>query len=153
MALQSMTAIANITLQSASTLVSFSGIPSNYRDLVIVFVGIGTGDENLTPIINGSSSDFSWVQMTSGPAGSTGTNNSIGRVATSQTLGVLQFFDYSQTNKHKSFFVETNVTGSERRQLAARWAQTAAINTIGLSIRTGLSFTAGSTFSLYGRIA
>lgn len=153
MALQSMTAIANITLQQASTSVTFSGIPSNYRDLIIVFVGVGTGDENLTPIINGSSVDFVWVQMTSAPGTSTGTNNSIGRVATSQTMGMLQFFDYSQTNKHKTFLVETNVTGSERRQLLARWSQSAAINTLGLSIRTGLSFTAGSTFSLYGRIA
>lgn len=153
MALQSMTALASVTLQATSTSVTFSGIPSHYRDLVIVFVAVGTGDENLTPIINGSSSDFVWVQMTSAPITSIGTNNSIGRVATSQTMGMLQFFDYSQTNKHKTFLVETNVTGSERRQLIARWSQSTAINTIGLSIRTGLSFTTGSTFSLYGRIA
>jgi len=154
MALQSTTALATVTLQQSTSTVTFSGIPNTYRDLIIVFVATGSGDENLTPIFNGSSSDFSWVQMTTGPAGNSGTNNSIGRIAGSnQTFGMMEIFDYAQTNKQKTFLVTTNVTGSERRQLAARWAQTTAINSISLAIRTGYIWSSGSTFALFGRIA
>jgi len=145
------TQINSVTLAASSASVTFSGIPQNYRDLVLVFVGTSSSDENLTPTINGSSSDFSWVQMTSAPTSNSGTNNSIGRVAgSSQTFGTLQFMDYSATDKHKTFLVRTNVTGTEVRQLAARWAQTTAITSIGLAIRTGFTWNSGSTFTLYG---
>lgn len=144
------TQINSITLAAASSSVTFSSIPQNFRDLVLIFVGSGTGDENLTPIINGSSLDFTWTQITTAPTSNSGTNNSIGRVATTQTMGILHFLDYSQTDKHKTFLVRTNIAGTEARQLAARWAQTSAISSISLGIRTGFSFTVGSTFNLYG---
>lgn len=138
---------------SVDTLVTFSSIPSGYKDLIIVFNVTATGDENLTPTINGSGSNFTWTQLTSAPSAGIGTNNSIGRVAGgNRTTGELQFFDYSATNKHKLFYVQTNVTGafSEKRQLAARWAENTAINSIGLAVRTGIAFSVGATFALYG---
>lgn len=146
-------ALANVTLSSNDSQVVFANIPSIYKDLMIVWQGYGTGDENLTPILNGSSSSFSWVQMTAN--GSTlssnaGTNNSIGRVGTVNTAGFLHFIDYSATNKNKFFFVRTDLPSSDMRVLAAKWASTAAINSIALSIRTGHSFTTGSIFTLYG---
>jgi hypothetical protein len=143
-------ALATVTLTGSDSEVVFASIPQDYRDLRLVFVAAGSGDENLTPKINGSSSNFSWVQMTSAPGSGSGTNNSIGRVSTSQTLGVLEFLDYSATDKNKTFFVRTNVTGSEVRQLAACWAQTTAITTVSVSIRTGHSFNSGGYFALYG---
>lgn len=146
-------ALANLTLTGTDAEVTFANIPNTYRDLVIIFQGTGAGDENLTPKINTSSSDFSWVQMTSAPGSSSGANNSIGRVSTDLTMGILQFFDYSATDKHKTFLVRTNVTGSEARQLAARWAQTTAIDSISLAIRTGHNWNSGSTFALYGIVS
>lgn len=143
-------ALANVTLTGSDSSVEFSSIPTTYRDLVIVFVATGSIDENLTFTINGSTSDFTNVQMTSAPASSSGSTNTIGRVGTVQTMGKIEFFDYAQTNKHKSFLVRTNVTGSDARQLAARWGQTTAINSIALGIRLGGSFLTGSTFALYG---
>jgi hypothetical protein len=118
--------------------------------LILVANCVGAADENMTPKFNGSSSDFSWVQMTTGPASSSGTNNSIGRISTSRNYVMLQIFDYAQTDKHKTFLVRTEVSGSEARQLAARWAQTTAINQVSLGIRLGANFQIGSTFSLYG---
>ena len=150
MATQAMTALATVTLTGSDSEVVFASIPQDYRDLRLVFVAAGSGDENLTPKINGSASNFNWVQITSAPNSGSGTNNSIGRVSTSQTLGMLEFLDYSATDKHKTFFVRTNVTGSEVRQLAARWAQTTAITTVSVSIRTGHSFNSGGHFALYG---
>lgn len=147
------TLLNQITLTAASSSVTFSNIPQNFGDLVLSWEAVGSIDENLTPTLNGSSSDFSWVQMTSGPSSGTGTNNSIGRVSTSRNIGKLEFFDYSALDKHKTFLVRTQVSGSEVRQLAARWAQNTAISSIGLGIRTGGSFAIGSTFSLYGVVA
>ena len=146
------TPLATYTVTGSSDAqVVFSSIPTTYRDLIIVFNGTASGDENLTPTFNGSGVDFTWVQMTTGPGSNAGTNNSIGRVAGgSRTIGMLQIFDYAQTDKHKTFFVQTNVTGTERRQLVARWAQTTAINSVGLAIRTGITWSVGSTFALYG---
>lgn len=144
------TPLATVTLASNATSVSFSNIPATYRDLVLIVNGTGTGDENLTPTINGSSSDFSWVQMTSAPGSSSGTNNSIGRFTPDRNIVMIQYFDYAQTDKHKTFLVRTEVSGSEVRQLAARWAQTTAITSVALAIRTGFSFTTGTTFGLYG---
>lgn len=145
------TALSTVTLTSTDAEVLFENIPNTYRDLILTFVATGAADENLTPKINGSSADFSWIQITSGPSSGTGTNNSIGRVGgSSQTMGFLQFFDYAETDKHKSFMVRTNVAGTESRELIARWAQTTAINSISLGIRLGSSFQIGSTFSLYG---
>ena len=143
-------ALATVTLAGTDSEIVFSSITATYRDLVIVSNCVGAGDENLTPKINGSSSNFSWVQMTSAPGSSSGSNNSIGRVSTSRNFLMLQFFDYSATDKHKTFLVRTEVSGSEARQLAARWAQTTAINEISLGIRLGYNFAIGSTFSLYG---
>jgi len=142
--------LAEITLTSTDSEVVFGSIPNTYRDLVLVANCVGAADENMTPKFNGSSSDFSWVQMTTGPASSSGTNNSIGRISTSRNYVMLQIFDYAQTDKHKTFLVRTEVSGSEARQLAARWAQTTAINQVSLGIRLGANFAVGSTFALYG---
>ena len=150
MAVEAMTALATVNLSGSDSEILFQNIPQDYKDLILVFVAVGSGDENLTPKINNSSSDFSWVQITTGGGNGSGTNNSIGRVSTSQTFGMLEFFDYSATDKKKNFLVTTNVTGSERRILGASWGQTTAINSIGLSIRLGYSFNIGGYFSLWG---
>ena len=142
--------LGTITLSSTDSEIVFSSIPATYRDLILVANCVGAADENMTPKFNNSSSDFSWVQMTSAPGSSSAANNSIGRISTSRNYVMLQIFDYAQTDKHKTFLVRTEVSGSEVRQLAARWAQTTAINEVSLGIRLGANFAIGSTFSLYG---
>lgn len=139
-----------ITLAANTTAVTFSNIDQSYSDLIVVWKASGSIDENLTPILNGSSSDFTWVQMTSGVSYGTGTNNSIGRVSTSTNFGYLRFFDYSASDKNKSFLVRTEIPASELRQLSARWAQNSPITSITLGIRTGGSFLSGGKFYLYG---
>lgn len=150
MATETYIPLATVTLTGNDTQVLFSSIPNTYKDLVIVFDASATSGENMTPTINGSGTDFSWIQMQYAATSNTGTNNSIGSIGTGRNLGILQFFDYSATDKHKSFTVKTSSNASDARLLACRWAQTAAINSIGLSIRLGYSWTTGSKFSLYG---
>jgi hypothetical protein len=65
---------------------------------------------------------------------------------------VMQILDYSATDKHKPCLIRNGtVTVSTTIATAARWGNTAAINS--LEIFTSNTFLAGSTFSLYGRIA
>lgn len=142
--------LANYTLTSNDSFVLFSNIPNTYKDLVIAFEGQGSIDENLVFTINGSTSGFSWVQMTSAPTTGYGTNTSIGRVSTSRTTSSIQFSDYAMTSKSKTFFVTTEVLASEIRFLTGLWSNSQAINSIGLGIRTGGSFLTGSQFRLFG---
>ena len=142
-------ALATVTLGGSDAEIEFASIPSSYRDLVLIGNSVGaSGGENLTPKVNGSSSDFTWVQMTSGLVSNTGSNNSIGAMGTGNTFIRLDFLDYSATDKHKTFIAQTRTT-ADLRVLAARWAQTTAISSVSVSIRTGFTFSAGSTFSLY----
>ena len=142
--------LATVTLTGNDSQILFSSIPNTYRDLVIVFDVSATSGENLTPTLNGSGSNFSWVQLSYGDSSGAGTNNSIGAIYPGGTIGRLEFLDYAQTNKHKTFFVTTSGNTGDNRLLASRWASTNAINSIGLSIRLGHSWTMGSVFSLYG---
>lgn len=150
MATETYIPLATVTLTANDTQVLFSSIPNTYKDLIIVFDASATSGENMTPTINGSSADFSWVQVNYSNSSNVGTNNSIGSIGTGRNLGVLQFFDYSATDKQKMFTVKTSANASDVRILGCRWAQTAAISSIGLSIRLGYSWTTGSKFSLYG---
>lgn len=142
--------LATLTLSSTDAEVVFTSIPNIYKDLVIVFDATSTGDENLAIKINNSTSDFSNVQMTSAPTETVGTTYNMGRVAGSNpTMGSLEFMDYAATDRHKYFFLRTDYS-AEHRHLVARWAQNAAISQISLSMFNGFSFSAGSTFSLFG---
>jgi hypothetical protein len=142
--------LATVTLTGNDSQILFSSIPSTYRDLVIVFDASSTGGENLTPTLNGSGSDFAWVQLSYGDISGSGTNNSIGAIYTGRTMGHMEFLDYAQTDKHKVFYTTTAGNTGDVRVLVSRWAQTTPINSIGLSIRLGHSWTTGSVFSLYG---
>jgi hypothetical protein len=154
MALQSMTALASITLQEASASVTFSGIPQNYRDLVLSYSAIGASGQATVLQLNGSSADASQVFMFfSGSTTGSGTDTFLigGAISTSPGVNILQFFDYSSTDKHKTYLIRSDRAADATIAYAARWAQTAAINSIRVSTGSG-NFSTGGTFSLYGRI-
>jgi hypothetical protein len=161
MALQSTTAISTITLQSASSSVTFSGIPNTYRDLILVVNGNVTGSLTTRLRFNtDAGSNYFYVSA----AG----DNANGAYSTSATnTGIIplpdfadnaafqhvyQIIDYSQTNKHKSVMVRAGVSGTSPNMVAGRWSSTVAINALSISASAN-AYTAGSTFSLYGRIA
>lgn len=162
MALQSTTALATITLQQASGQVIFSGIPTSYRDLIIVANADGTVQTELYLRFNeDTSSNYHSVRMQA--SGSTIGGNS----QTSATFlrlngngdimpdfsfsAIIQFLDYSVTNKHKQVLSRTN-SSNGLDACAGRWSNTGAIESITLYPNAG-SFEAGSTFCLYGRVS
>jgi len=62
---------------------------------------------------------------------------------------ILQFFDYSATNKHKSVLSRSDTATYGTGATANRWGSTAAISSILLYPNMNL-FESGSTFHLYG---
>lgn len=160
MALQSTTAIATITLQQASNEVVFSGIPENYRDLILVAGYANSSASNLFAYMNGVTSGYSIVLMSGSSAGAysgTETRNEIiifdraAPPANQPVTVVMQFMDYSATDKHKTMLYRSNST-NETLAGVARLGTTDVVNQVRLYANAG-SWNVGSTFSLYGRIA
>jgi hypothetical protein len=163
MALQSMTALASITLQEASASVSFSGIPQNYRDLILI-VNATIPTEGVPRLrINGDAgNNYSYLAIyANGGAQSFGANNEsfirLGHTGTgfsgNQFMCVAQFMDYSAVDKQKTVISRNNDDSVRALSAtASRWASTTAINSI-TCIMSQNTYAAGATFNLYGRIA
>jgi hypothetical protein len=165
MALQSTTALANITLQSASNQVVFSGIPNTYRDLVLVasvkITSTAAGCEPRIKFNGDGGNNYPWVQAFG--TGSTYVSNSgtfssmpftpnyYVSTTNFETL-IFNVIDYSATNKHKTTLSRFNQHDQSVNMIAGRWASTEGINTITID-QLVTSFASGSTFSLYGVIA
>jgi hypothetical protein len=149
-------ALANVTLGSSASTVTFSSISQAYRDLVIVFSGRGTagfvgrfnGDTGsnysvVTMAGNGSTTESTSVTSTS-LFFANGTTNPLN--GTTQAQVILNFLDYSATDKHKTVLTRADRSDAIALASAGRWANTAAITQI--EIRT--NFIAGDSFALYG---
>lgn len=156
-------ALANVTLGSSVTSVTFSSISGTYRDLVLV-----------CSISSSSDGDF-WVQFNSdtgnnyntvtmgGDGASTysqvlnsggGFNAIVAGGATFTTSGgivKMDVMDYSATDKHKTTLARSNKASAASEASVGRWANTSAITSLKiLQYNTSRFFTAGSTFALYG---
>lgn len=153
------TPLANITLGSAQTSVTFSSISGSYRDLIIVAsFTIPNGSSAPTIRINNDSgANYSWnIGYSNGTTVTRQTNssdrfyvNAIDLLATSRAIMTVNIMDYSQTNKHKTLICRSDSHNSETSMLGGRWNSSAAITSVILS--TSLNqFGAGSTFALYG---
>ena len=154
------TALANITLGTAASSVTFSSIPATYRDLVVVFNGTLTSNSGITVRNNGDSgSNYPMVIMRNDGASGTfsGTDTGNGYYATwnAATSGtriafILQLMDYSATDKHKTALWRNQYDAfgatSRVEAFAGRWANTAAVT----SVAVVAALASGSTFALYG---
>jgi hypothetical protein len=69
-----------------------------------------------------------------------------------QHLGIFQIMDYSATDKHKTTLGRVNRSNGIALAGASRWASNTAVSSLVVTLSAN-SFSIGSTFSLYGRIA
>ena len=147
------TALANITLGSSASSVTFSSIPATYRDLVMVFNGSGPSG---VPIVlrynNDTGANYPSVRMFntgSSPNSDTVTPPEIGFSNTS-LVALVNIMDYSATDKHKTSLIRWgNADGTSYSMAwASRWANTAAITTLNITVASG-QIVSGSTFALY----
>jgi hypothetical protein len=156
------TPLATVTLGGTATSVTFSSIPATYRDLILIVSGLTTTttvDALAIRFNSDTGSNYSNVQMTGDgssatSASSTNTAAFIGLIGDGAiSVNVISVMDYSATDKHKTVIGRGNVPNSRTRATASRWADTAAITSALVRTNADLTFTAGSTFSLYGVIA
>ena len=147
-------ALATTTLSGGETEVTFSSIPATYRDLVLVIAGSSSTASGLEAKINGSTADMSTVYMYgtgsgSGVSGSATGVAVIGQIDSSGGVSTTHFLDYSATDKHKTFLTRGNRAAGIVIAYANRWAQTAAINSVAMTMQAG-SLNSGTVISLYG---
>jgi hypothetical protein len=155
------TPLANITLGSAASSITFSSIPATYRDLVLVANGASNISNDFAYIRFNSDtgSNYSWVQMGAQSTGlfSSSTTTTSWRPTNldfsgSRIISTVHIMDYSATDKHKTGLIRDNgQQGSDHvvRAYGARWANTAAITSVQYFTTAG-NLNAGFTVSLYG---
>ena len=154
------TALATVTLGSSASSVTFSSIPATYRDLVLVYNGKATagGSGNRMRVNGDTGGNYALVRMY-GYTGGTGSDvytSGVGYFDVSAmntsdgNMSIMQFMDYSATDKHKTVLFRNQESGMLAVLASAgRWANTAAITTINV-FAASAQFASGSTFALYG---
>lgn len=161
MAVSAITALATITLGASQTTVTFSSISGAYRDLYLVVNCTAATSGNLLIQLNGDTgSSFNWVRMSGigsgsgfggASAGTIGYISYANTVPTSDIMTCLcSVLDYSANDKHKTILTRNDVASSATEVLATRWMNTAVVVSLKVLMDAGQSFTAGSTFTLYG---
>lgn len=159
-------ALANITLSSAVSSVTFSAITGNYRDLVIV--GAARSSHTSDPFdhlqISFNEGEAGTTRSVRATGGSIGLNTAFGggfivsRLNTSNngntisTPFVVHLVDYSVNNKFKSAVAKG---GSIQEGLgtsiqATTWQSTSPITSMRFFTAQSANFVVGSTFDLYG---
>lgn len=155
--------IASTTLSSSASIVTFSSIPSDYRDLIIVAdkVRAVLSGRTFFMRINGSTSGiYNLVYMlgngsTASSAATSGDTRhrlypfSHPAVPGQEPTYRIQLMDYSVTDKHKSGLVRTDNWDAATIAYATRWADTSAITSVSFAMDSG-DIAAGATFALYG---
>ena len=157
------TPLANVTLSGSTSLVTLSSISGSYRDLILVFSGksaaVSGNDVLIVQYNSDYNNNYSFVRMQGdgsaaySDATSATSNASAGFVGNTSSGGanvIHQIMDYSATDKHKTTLVRGNNASGNVSAVASRWANTAAINTIWITLSSYSNFTVGSTVALYG---
>jgi hypothetical protein len=152
------TPLANITLGSSASSVTFSNIPNTYRDLILVMNAQNnqSGYDNVYMTFNGDtgSTRSSVYALGNGSSTISGTTSAFyaGTInPTTNTVSTCQILDYSATDKHTTGLTRGNAATSEygNGMYASRWASTSAVTSFVLTPQSS-SFDSGSTFALYG---
>lgn len=154
--------LASNVLSSSASSVTFSSIPSTYRDLVLVTSILGTSDTYFRFQFNGDTgSNYETINMAgNGSTASSSTTSSTGGYlnfrnssgTTERILSITSVMDYSATNKHKTSLIRANTSSLFTEAIANRWANTAAITSMLIYPQAG-NFASGSTFYLYGIVS
>ena len=148
------THINSITTAVATTTITFSSIPQNFRDLVLVANGSASTDFGLLVYFNNdnTASNYSRITLT-GTGSAVTTANTSGQFAMAlnenQTNNIASFMDYSTTDKFKVSLIRINRPTFAVQAFARSWNSTSAISSISLSAGAG-TMNVGTTFNLYG---
>jgi hypothetical protein len=154
-----LTPLANLTLGSSQTAVTFSSISAAFRDLRVVITGTSNSGAFFRINGEGSGGPYSYVTLESNSGSVFSSYSSAANVApvVVNTSGFnvggvgcwnLDFLDYSQTNKQKTILSRFSIMSGASNIFIYRYNNTAAITSIELN--SGANWAAGTTFTLYG---
>jgi hypothetical protein len=155
--------LGQITLTANQQVLTFSSIPSGYRELIIigrsVWVYPGSGNERFAYYFNGDTAANYRSVWTYGDNNSLAENTRIGNannyggsITDSNNQGgivISHIMNYSSTSLATGWQTRT-IDGNVAYNMAGYWTNTAAVNQIDLSCAGGSQFKSGSNFSLYG---
>ncbi len=153
------TLIASNVLATSAASITFSSIPSTYRDLVIVVTATTSVNAQLRVRPNAQTTNLTSVTAEgNGSTTASVTYTNIGEMSSHNNLGsdasvqIIHFMDYAITDKHKTVLIRSNRASTGVSAIAGRWASTSAITSIVLAPDGG-NFNTGSTFYMYGLVA
>ena len=155
------TPIANTTLTSTSSSVSFSSISGSYTDLVLVILTAISSGANDTWLRFNSDSGTNYSRtkvasdgssMTSFRAANQNAYYGIGNIGTQWMMSVNHIMDYTNTTTYKTLLTRHGSLSNETAESVGLWRSTSAITSIEIAPGTS-TFISGSTFTLYGIVA
>ena len=149
--------ISSITTASTMTSVSFNSIPQTYTDLVLIVsgtqTGVGVAGLYISKINNDIDTNYSRTLLqgngTSGSsaAGTSEDSLNIGLIGSVQTNSIFNFINYSNSTTFKTVLSRGNDSSALVRAGVGLWQKTEPITSFSVS---GVTFSVGTTFSLYG---
>jgi hypothetical protein len=160
MATNTYVALDKVTVGTATTSVTISGIPATYTDLVAVIQSTTSSPAPSTSLqFNGdTTSNYSHTYLTGDGSSASSSRNSTDRalIAYNGTVGanpntvIVNIMNYANTTTFKTFLSRASNATYGTDAVVGMWRKTPeAINSI--TFLTGTTgFAAGSTFSLYG---
>jgi hypothetical protein len=155
-------ALDKVTVGTATSTITFTGINQGYTDLVLVYQGATAAAANMfVRVGNGSldtGSNYSLTQIVgSGSSASSSRLTSQAEIKITEGLFVntneqcniiMNFQNYSNTTTNKTLLSRANSAAIGVQAQASLWRSTSAINTI--SVYASQNFNTGTTISLYG---
>lgn len=154
--------LANITVGSSVTSVTFSSISTSYRDLMIVASNLTASSSVTYAALRFNSDITNYYNVAASGDGSTATSNGGGPQSyiwlpgygsfstTDNGNYVSHILDWNQTDKHKMVLTRLGAAASKTEMTAYRWASTSAITSIQISTGGQPAWASGASFVLYG---
>jgi len=152
--------LGSVTLSSAQTQVTFTNIPQIYTDLVVVHSGYSSTLFGSNFNFNGdTATNYSQTGINGNGTSATSyrdTNNTkvnaVGLFNTTGDMGanVTHIMNYSNSTTFKTVLSRMGSAGWGTRANVSLWRSTQAINSITITSSSADTYSAGSTFSLYG---
>jgi len=149
------TPIASVTLSSAQSSVTFSGIPQTYTDLRLVISGSQQNLEDVGLQFNGdTASNYSITGMYGNGTTATSTRESsqtrarVGALGTDIGNSIFDVMNYANSTTNKTVLNRSNSAGWVAYAKVGLWRSTSAITSI--VVLSGNNFNSGTTFNLYG---
>jgi len=156
-------ALSTYTVPSAVSSYTFTSIPQGYTDLVVVCNFITSAAQSVEARVGNGSidtgnnySNTTLIGRSNNTATSTRRSNFsyftfFEQSGASSGTWIMNFQDYSNTTTFKTMLGRNGQASSDVEASVQLWRSTSAINTLQLFAgQGGITFSAGSTFSLYG---